>query len=165
MQDTIYISGIDPLIAPEEVASWPLAPGWYLVAGLLLLALFFFLRRWIRKRRAKRYRVMALKQLKEISIAAGKNPGQGSIQDLNRLLKETALSVYSRTQVAGLSGEEWLGFLDHSCMKANFTDLPGKLLGNSAYMDKEKMSIPMDQWDQLLKEAETWIRKHKRTNY
>lgn len=161
MQDTIYISGLEPLIAPEKVASWPLAPGWYVLAGLLLLALLLLLFLWIRRRRENRYRIIALKQLGEIHASAGDKPAQGDIQALNRLLKETALTVYPREQVAALYGNEWLGFLDQSCIGTNFTGLSGKFLGTAAYLDEEKVNIRKDQWDQLLMEVKTWIKKHK----
>jgi len=160
MQDTIYISGLEPLIASEKVASWPLAPGWYIVTGLLLLALLLLVFSWIRKRRANRYRIVALEQLMEIRTSAAYQPAQGDIQSLNRLLKETALTVYSREQVAGLFGEEWLEFLDQSCSRSNFTDLPGKLLDNTAYLDMDQLNILKDQWSQLLVEVETWINTH-----
>ncbi len=162
MQDTIYISGLEPLIAPEKVASWPPAPGWYVLAGLLLLALILLILSWIRKRRENRYRIIAMHGLKEIIASSGNHPGQGDLQSLNRLLKETALTVFPREQVAALFGNEWLEFLDQSCNKTDFTGLSGNLLGTASYSGNKEVNIPQDQWNQLIEVSETWIRKHRR---
>jgi len=161
MQDTIFISGIEDLIPPQRVPFWPLAPGWYILSGLLILAATFLFLRWIRKRREKRYRLVALDQLKEIVASAGTQALQGDVQALNRLLKKTALTVFPREQVAALFGNEWLAFLDQRCSKTDFTGKPGDLLVTAAYSNNKETNIPNDQWNLLIRDAETWIRKHK----
>jgi hypothetical protein len=160
LQDTIYITGLEPLIAPQEVGIWPPAPGWYIMGGLLLLGLALLTIIWFRKRKNKRYRFLALKQLQEISFAAGQNPGPGDIQALNRLLKQTALSTFPREQVASLSGEDWLDFLDRTYKGSIFSGQHRALLLDSAYRKEIQVDIHSDQWIQLISEIETWIKKH-----
>jgi len=161
MQDTVYISGLESLIAPEKVAFWPPAPAWFLLAGLILLALLLFLLRWIRRRIRNRYRRLALSQLNEILESAGNQVLQSDVQALNRLLKETALSTYPREQVAPLFGKEWLEFLDKYCTKTKLSDQHGDLLDSTIYVNNEEVNIPVDQWNSLIAEVEIWIKKHK----
>ena len=161
MQDTIYISGLEPLIAPEEVAFWPPAPGWYVVVGILLLAVLLFLLGWIRKRRENHYRVLALNRLKGINERVGTSVVQGDILALNRLLKETALSIYPREQVAPLYGFTWLEFLDQHCSKTDFSNQFAGLLDTGTYISKDQLSVPIDQWNLLISNVEIWIRNHK----
>ena len=160
MQDTIYITGLEPLIAPGEVGIWPPAPGWVILGGLLLLGLTLLTIIWFRKRKKNHYRALALKRLMEISSAAGQEPGPGHIQALNRLLKQTALSAFPRELVASLVGDAWLDFLDRTYKRSNFSGQYRTLLLDSAYRKEIQVDIHPDQWTQLIGEIETWIKKH-----
>lgn len=161
MQDSTYISGIEPLIAPDAVPFWPPAPGWYMLCGLLVLAAILLLRSCIRRRGENRYRREALHQLKEIGAFAGTRAEQGDVQAVNRLLKKTALSVFPRKEVAPLFGKEWLKFLDKHCSSAVFTGTSGELLLSATSGTLKATSIPEDQWQHLVALAETWISQHK----
>jgi len=160
MQDTIYIAGLEPLIAPEELGLWPPAPGWFILSGILLLALTLLSIIWYRKRKRNRYRILALKQLKKISSRAEQHPGLQDIQALNRLLKQTALSAFPREQVASLFGDDWLDFLDRSNYRSNFSGQCREHLHDSAYKKESQVNIAPHQWIQLINEAGTWIKKH-----
>ena len=160
MQDSIYISGLESLITPEKVAAWPPAPAFFVLTGFLLLALLLFLLSRIRNGRKNRYRLLAMDQLHEIELRAGKQAGTGDMQALNRLLKETALTVYPREQVASLYGKEWMEFLDSHCSRTRFSEDRGTLLEAAANQKNKEVDIPADQWDQLIAEVDTWIRKH-----
>ena len=56
-----------------------------------------------------------------------------SVGRLPRLVKQTALAFRPRTEVAALSGEPWLQFLDASYGEKGFTEGPGRLLPKLAY--------------------------------
>ncbi|UTV30352.1 DUF4381 domain-containing protein [Photobacterium atrarenae] len=94
---------------PQAPGYWPLAWGWWvcgIIALCLLVSGLFVLLRTIRNNRAKqRARREALRRLKTYT-------DPGTLNAINLLLRQTAMSYYSRQQVASLTGEQWLIFLD-----------------------------------------------------
>lgn len=152
MQDSIQISGLEPMISPSGVAAWPPAPGWYGAFALVLLALLILTIRSIRNWRQNEYRRKALKHLAMI------NPVD--IAAVNQVLKITAMHHYTRARVASLSGKAWLEFLSGSCASTDFTCEPLNLLGNAGFLESGKVNISPYQWKVLTSAAEVWIRKH-----
>jgi hypothetical protein len=134
---------------PDGITFWPLAPGWWIVIALLLIGLGIMLQRWLRARARGAARRHALRQLDVIVsdydvhrdlIAFGAN--------LSELLRRTMLAYAPRSNVAGLTGEEWLGWLDHDLAQPVFANGPGRQLLDLPYrrpdsdlslVDKEKL--------------------------
>ena len=86
-----------------------LAPvGWCVLVLLLLWLGWRFWKRW----QANAYRREALRELGEIETAPERLP---------ELLKRVALVAYPRAEVAELSGDAWLGFLDGTLGSTDFT--------------------------------------------
>jgi hypothetical protein len=161
MKDSIQISGLEPLLAPEEISAWPPAPGCYLVFLLLILILAFLLFRYIRKQSRNRYRILALKQLSEIREEAGFTPHQEDIQALNSLLKLTALTAFPREDVAALSGREWKDFLEDGYADSKLEVNQWNLLVLGTLKHPDDIQISRQEWELLLSFSEGWIRKHK----
>lgn len=94
---------------PDEAGWWPLAPGWWLLAGLaLLLLLVFLLRTWLRFRR-RRYLREAQAELRR--LGRHQSPDSGWYGELNRLLKRAARAGYPDAGTDRLSGAPWSRFL------------------------------------------------------
>ena len=109
----------DPLAAlrdihvPDPPGFWPPAPGWIGVAciatALGVAAAVVAARRW----RAGRPRREALADLK--SLRARHQAGaQGAeiAMELSTLVRRFALARYPRDEVAGLTGERWIAWLE-----------------------------------------------------
>ncbi|WOG26022.1 DUF4381 domain-containing protein [Endozoicomonas sp. 8E] len=159
---------------PDPVSFWPLAPGWWLSAVLIIVVVTLttlFLVRYVRR---NRYRRQARKQA-HIIFSAYQNH-QNSLQfanDCNRLLKQTALHAYPAEQVAALHGAPWLEFLSRKSGILAFSGKPGQSLGDARFqkmsvaneMSTEKeMPTAKDKSEvdvnQLHKLTVRWIRKH-----
>ncbi|MGB1009364.1 MAG: DUF4381 domain-containing protein [Thiolinea sp.] len=99
---------------PADVGWWPPAYGWWLLFLLCLLLVFILLRHW-RRKKARPFIPQvcqpALQELQRLEKAHADNPGQ-LIRELSVLLRRSAISLYGRHQVSGLSGSHWLEFLD-----------------------------------------------------
>lgn len=137
---------------PPAIDYFVLAPGaWALLLALVFGFSYFAWRRyqhWLQDA----YRREALQYLQS----------QISVVELPRLLKATALQAYSRQQVAMLTGEAWLAFLDSKMTRAStrFQSEEGRLLLNVAYCGADEVSASQAAVLQSLVRA--WIAGHRR---
>lgn len=130
----------DPLAAlrdwhlPEPVSWWPPAPGWWLLVGLVLLIGSLSLRAWRRWRHRTAPARLALVELQGLKAALVSGAEERPlVSALSALLRRLALARYPRVQVAGLTGPDWLDFLDRTGGAGAFTRGPGRLLAEIPY--------------------------------
>jgi Domain of unknown function (DUF4381) len=119
---------------PEAVGWWPLAPGWWVVLGIAAVILLLLLRKaWIRWREDAARRV-ALRELARVANAYHESPNPVLLATrLSELLRRTMLAYSPRKKVAGLTGAEWLAWLDRGLDGRPFTEGPGKMLKELPY--------------------------------
>ncbi len=93
---------------PEPVGLWPLAPGWWMLAGLLALAACATAYAHARRRRSVVRH--ALRELDGLSRTPGADL-QALATTLAALLRRVALLRFGRERVASLHGVAWQEFL------------------------------------------------------
>ncbi len=141
---------------PEPVSWWPPAPGWWGLALLLLLlaGLFLWGRALYRRGRLRREARRALQRI-ERQYRAHRDDRQLAA-DLSVLLRRVALSEYPRAEVAGLTRDAWLGFLDEgvagSRFQKAFTTGAGRALAEAPYRATADLEGPA-----LLRLCAAWI--------
>lgn len=148
---------------PDAVGFWPPAPFACFLLVLIGCSLVLLILRWLARRRSEAYRREGLALAARIeekfrnqeSTAAG-------LEALGSLLKRVALAAFPRRQVAALSGEAWLRFLESTCPECSFTTGPGRLLADAAYDRSKAAEIRTEDGRQLLAQARNWIRNHHR---
>jgi hypothetical protein len=116
---------------PIAIGWWPPAIGWWLLAvliPLLLVFLYWFYKRLTRKTAVKTAR-KALALIKQNRVM----DNNGKVRELSMLVRRVAISVNPRAEVAGLTGRQWLAFLDQSMAGAPFSDGIGRLLSDAPY--------------------------------
>jgi len=116
---------------PPPVSFWPLAYGWYILMGMVLLSstvlAYWLYKRWCRHR-AKR------SLLKRFDVIKGEHTeAQPLIAELSVLLRRYALNTFPRKHVAGLTGPAWLKFLDNALNTKDFSQGVGQLLAQGPY--------------------------------
>ncbi len=136
---------------PGDVNWWPLAPGWYGLALFLLLVLGI-IAYYIYAYYQKKKRIQLIKQsITELKMRI-KSRDPKLISDCSQLVRRVALMNYPREEVAGITGEAWLVFLDETGNTQQFTQGSGRLLITAAYQQ---------QWDNqatdLVLLIERWI--------
>lgn len=105
------LAGLRDIHLPEDVSTLPLAPGWWVLAALLIAGVLLA---WLASRRRQarqRYRregAALLNQLPADLSAADQ------LQGINQLLKRVALAAYPHSAVAGYHGRQWLAFLQQA---------------------------------------------------
>jgi hypothetical protein len=121
---------------PDAISFWPLAPGWWVVIALTLVGLGFALRHWLQFRARGAARRYALRQLEDIEQAYDEHRNLVTFgANLSELLRRTMLAYAPRTNVAGLTGEEWLSWLDYDLAQPVFMSGPGRQLLDLPYRD------------------------------
>ena len=161
------LDGLHDIVVPEAVSWVPQTAGWYgLALGVAALGAWGC---WVayRRYRSNRYRRAALAALADIEqrvLAGGLEPAERgrALADLPALLKRTALGAGSRRDIASLTGEPWLAYLDQAYGGTGFSDGPGRLLPTLAYASPARFSdLPPADVSALIQLTRTWIRRHR----
>ncbi len=139
---------------PDPVSFWPPAPIWYLVAALALFALIAIVYFIWKRQRNKRLQKRALKELEKIEQY--KNPTKKILQ-LSELLRRVAIKVYSRQEVAGLSGKAWLQLLDQGLKTNEFTAGVGNIISTIPYQKIPSKNLSTTQIKALLALTKKWL--------
>ena len=121
---------------PATIGWWPLAPAWWVVIALAVIGLGWLLRKFLRTRAQGAARRHALRQLEQLD-ASYKQHGNAVLfgTELSELLRRTMLAYAPRSEVAGLTGEAWLAWLDHDMREPLFLSGVGKSLIELPYRD------------------------------
>ena len=169
MADPASLQNLHTIVLPPEVGLLPPAPGWYLLALVSVLLCSFTFYRTFQKNKRNLYRRKALEQLKilqsSLHVAPHADPQKEQLlRQLPVLVKNTALTVYPRTEVAGLHGNLWLEFLDSSLDTDanNFEKGAGKILPQLSFGTPEQLlAIQTVEINQLIALIEHWIKNHQ----
>lgn len=164
----------DPLAAlhdihlPPPIGWWPPAPGWWLLLVLvmvLIVSLFWRLHR--RRMQQHRPSPITVKQIVAAAslemdrlaedIEAGLVPRQ-AVADGSRLLRRVAIQLAvlrgDTNDVAGMTGEAWLRWLDAQWNRDDFSQGVGRELIDAPY--RHELNINPSA---LLSLSRTWLEK------
>ncbi len=133
---------------------WPQTPGWLVLGALFLTWALVTLWRALRRWHHNRYRREALRELASLATVEGPSlPPRSS-----ELLKRVALAAFPRGEVAPLSGEAWVAFLNARCTAAPFQQDCARLLALDQY--RGTAPAPAER-AALLEACRTWITQHR----
>ena len=114
---------------PEAIGWWPLAPGWWVLIALALVACGYLLRLYALRRRRSAARRHALQQLARLTADFEQHGDVVTFSSqMSELLRRTMLAYAPRKEVAGLTGEEWLAWLDRDLDQPRFQGETGRKL-------------------------------------
>ena len=160
--DAASLANLHDIVLPPSVSWWPLAWGWYLLSALLLAGLAWGLLRWRRRRRANRYRDLALGELDALADAIGDPARQArALADLPVLLKRVALAAWPRARVAGLSGEDWWQFLDENDPGGALGEAEGAKLDHLSCGREPGAGLSEAEARGLAAAVRVWVRRHR----
>jgi hypothetical protein len=136
--------------APEPTW-WPPGPAWWLLGLLMLVALvvagWYLWHGWRRLRLRRRVLQELHQQIRTYADQPRELAGAVSV-----LLRRAALQRFPPEQVAGLSGTDWLRFLERTGGRG-FIDGPGRVLAEAPY----RPGVPLDVTG-LHQLARHWLR-------
>lgn len=120
------LAALHPLRTPPPVDAWPPAPGWWLLAVVLLAALIALgvlaLRAWRRRAHLREAR----RELAALRARFADDPAALTAAT-NALLKRVALVRYPRRETAALCGSRWFAFLNATAPEQPFAAVADSL--------------------------------------
>ena len=129
----VYLRDIHGL---DTVPWWPLAPGWWLLAGVLMLvgvATMLWYAGWSRRDPLAGWRRDARRKLRALRRRTRKGDLKEIAGTLSELLRRIAILRCSRQDCAGLSGDDWLEWLAKNDPNAFKWQEHGRLLLAAPY--------------------------------
>ena len=120
---------IRDLHLPEAIGWWPLAPGWWILLVVILAGLAWGLHRFLRTRARSAARRQALRRLEALLADYERDRDPAAFgAEVSQLLRRTMLAYAPRNEVAGLTGDAWLAWLDRDLAHPQFVSGPGRQL-------------------------------------
>lgn len=145
---------------PEAIAWWPIAPGWWIILAsvLLIFVLAFIIKKIVDSRQLKRDISSELETIKQQFVQT-QNKSQLA-KSLSILLRRANISYNTGLNVAGLTGDSWLNWLDdthnNSTEQMKFQSDTGRILLNAPYLP-EDTALNFDA-QTLIRLCESWLR-------
>jgi hypothetical protein len=132
---------------------------WFIIATLLGVIIGLGVFYYLKKKNKMQHCVItyALDVLKQLAKEENKSI---LIAHISRLLRRVCISLYGRKQVAGLTGERWLRFLDRKGKTTAFTEGAGRIL--VVYPYQKTADYPRQE---LLLLVQRWLQNQKRSQY
>ena len=143
---------------PAAVGWWPLAIGWWILLIISLLLIAYLIVKWVRHRRANRYRAVAEIGL-QLSFEQWQNSADSRqyLQSANALLKRSIMHVNPKVDVASSTGSDW-GILLNSHAKTALSDSAITALTQECYQAQPQTDIQA-----LHPQLMDWFKSHLRT--
>lgn len=148
---------------PDPVSWWPLAPGWWILFTALVIFVFAALiaRKIYQGRQLKREIAGELEQIKQ-QFEKSQDKSQLA-KSLSILLRRVSITYNPSANVAGLTGNSWLSWLDdthdtasrQSSANIKFQSDTGKVLLSAPYLP-EDARLNFDSWE-LITLCESWL--------
>jgi hypothetical protein len=142
----------------DTIPWWPLATGWWVVAGLAgLLLLFIGIRYWLTCNAGwLGWRGDARRQLRELKKTLASEDPHAVVGKLSELLRRIAMVHSGRQQTAGLTGDDWLHWLAAHDNTGFDWEQRGQILLTAPYMPPT-LSIERSELATLIRAATRWI--------
>lgn len=138
---------------PEASLWWPLAPGWWLLALLLVilaLACWWLLHR-LRRRSISRSSLGEFQRIREAHRDG--QPGSETIRQIAALLRRVLISYRGRDEAGASTGAGWMRAIAELASGNVFSEQQLQLLAHDRYRRDCDCDI-----ESLLEASEAWIR-------
>ena len=140
---------------PGTIGWWPIAPGWWFLAGGILGALLISVIGWWWWRRTRLRRRARLRLAEIVTAYATHQDRHRLAGDLSTLTRQIGLRLFGAPEIASLTGPEWLARLDTSTDHRFFSEGAGRILTAAPY---DRTATTFDS-SVLLAGFEHWLRR------
>ena len=159
MAKTDPLAQLKDIHLPEPISWWPLAPGWYVLLAFIICVTLGIVLYITKRQRHALPKKHALKLLNTYKNQYQQNSNAPLISSqIAELLKRVALVYYPRAQVASMTGDDWLAFLNHTAKGVDFKSVQ-ELLLDLPFKKAELHAKDSLDLTPLIHNAELWIKQ------
>jgi len=128
---------------PADPAWWPPAPGWWLLALMLLCGVVMLVRFLLRLHRSRQPFREARRLYAELHARyrAGTIDAKAYLHGSNELLKRLVIFGIRAPEARRANDENWLALLDALSDSTAFTEGPGRALGNQRFSASPQVDV------------------------
>lgn len=141
---------------PASVDWWPLAPGWWVLAALILMVLALVVLKRSRSRKHRQLTQAAIISLNQLAQDKSLDKTEW-LKALSSLLRQIVINFHGREAGAGLVGEDWLAYLDQRGGGQGFSQGVGQVIASQPY----QRASDYDR-EALLRLVHQWIKRQRR---
>ncbi|MBY7734200.1 DUF4381 domain-containing protein [Francisella philomiragia] len=156
MQTNDLLAQLKDIYLPAKVSQWwPLAYGWWLLLGLIVLVFIIFLIILHFRKKRNSYKDSIINDFRRTIEETQQNKPKEALQNISVYLKRVALQKFPNQEIKTLHGEQWLEFLDSKMKNQNFKNTKANMLANSyraVELDKQTLN-------EILTVSEQWLRR------
>jgi hypothetical protein len=157
------LAQLRPLHLPESDFSWPLAPGWWVLAGLTCIALivaFAALYRYYQSRAVLRQSRAELRKIADRWSDSANSAD--AVVAINALIKATALYYQKDKTIASLTQQHWQAWLQNTTVKRHRDACRFEFTWQVYSGDKDLLWANREA---TLQDCERWLAGHKGRHY
>ncbi len=150
---------LKPIHAGTEITNWPIAPGWWILAALIIICTILVLYKWRAARQRNKAKLVTLAELQRIETdyATQQNHKQ-MLDQCAHILKRFLLAYYPRSSIAKLHGEGLRTFLaahvqDKPDLKSKILGDTGKVLTEGRYQPRVEANV------EVLQMVQQWVKQ------
>jgi len=145
------LSQLRDIHAAPDVPWWPPAPGWWLLAIVIAICLYFVLRYAVRRFRSHQRRIALIQYVDHVETSVDPlTAPQEFLSSLNRIFKLVALRAFPDSHCAYMQGEEWVDFVQARLKAAGTADELGALASGpyqrAAVFDAQELASTARKW-------------------
>ncbi len=152
-QGADLLSQLRDIHGAPAVPWWPPAPGWWILAMMIAVGLFFIFRKAIQRYRAHQRRQILCRYIDQVEqdVDPLRVP-QEFLSSLNRIFKIVALRAFPQSRCAFMQGSEWVEFVRRNLQAPAASD-DLAVLAVGPYQP-----LPVFDAESLLSLTRSWIR-------
>jgi len=153
---------------PSDVSLWPPAPGWWILAVLVLLISFWTFNKLRAQHQKKQLFRATHTELDDLENRFQEHQDKVRlIKEYSILLRRVAIVVFSRDSIAALTGSQWLTFLDQAIDEQYFNSNAGRLLIQIPYRRESNTETLIEESDftALQSAIHHWLETVTRPNF
>lgn len=143
--------------APDPVGWWPIAPGWWVLLALVLIAIITLVLVAVHRHRRNAYKRQALASAQQYFLQYQQSEDTaGYLEQMSHLLRRVLLNIGEREETAQATGEQWVALLNR------YSNSPLTQETSSALAMELYRPNPQADVTALNRELTNWIRCHRR---
>jgi hypothetical protein len=158
---TAQLAQLRDIRLPDAISWWPPAPGWWIVAGVLLAGIACLAALEFRRRRSLKYK--ALRELDQLRRGKAFHLStHGLASELCVLIRRVVLNRANGSRHAGTHGDAWA-----VCLAAAPNGMPqdiARFIASAPYVPRDPADEPLEgstpSMQALVSATEKWIRRH-----